>query len=279
MWELEQLPHTIVTLTEGQVLEEFMLEEETDSQGMEKCKIVELPDKQEIERCTSTEISMKIACDQEECIEEEMCDRSLPKLPKMYRAEESVHKDEIKLVEISELPGEVKLQMPIEQMESKAQQNVSLVSDVPTHFHVVASRKILSKMPRLHIRQREVLGSKIIRRAKPTRLVRRKIPSIYRPPPKPPDRQNRLNIKISKRMLSKTYLSEKRVGYRPIPMCPFMLNANREGKRNSEKENGASYRPTLKPPYILNVNGEVIKIIKNMVPKSKPPQKPPPKSL
>ena len=72
LWELEQIPHTIVTLTEGQVLEEFMLEEE-------------------------------------------ICKRSLPKLPKMYRAEESVHKDEIKLetpkintVEINELPKEIK---------------------------------------------------------------------------------------------------------------------------------------------------------------------------
>ena len=43
-----------------------------------------------------------------ECIVEEICDRSLPKI---YRAEESVHKDKIKLerpkinaVEISELP-------------------------------------------------------------------------------------------------------------------------------------------------------------------------------
>ena len=57
---------------------------------------------------------MRIACEQEECIEEEICDGSLPK---MYRAEESVHKDEMKLetpainaVEISELPREVKLE-------------------------------------------------------------------------------------------------------------------------------------------------------------------------
>ena len=62
---------------------------------------------------------VKIACEQEECIEEEICDRFLPK---MYRAEESVHKDEIMLetpeinaVEISELPREIKLEMPIEQ--------------------------------------------------------------------------------------------------------------------------------------------------------------------
>ena len=37
---------------------------------------------------------VRIACEQEECIEEEICDRSLPKL---HRAEESVYKDEIEL--------------------------------------------------------------------------------------------------------------------------------------------------------------------------------------
>ena len=61
---------------------------------------------------------VRIAYEQEGCIEEEICDRSLPK---MYRAEESVHIDEIKLgtpkinaVEISESPREVNLGMPIE---------------------------------------------------------------------------------------------------------------------------------------------------------------------
>ena len=33
LWEPEQIPHTIVTLTEGQVLEEFMLEEEIEFQN------------------------------------------------------------------------------------------------------------------------------------------------------------------------------------------------------------------------------------------------------
>ena len=58
----------------------------------------------------------------------------------MYRAEESVHKDEIELetpeinaVEISELPREIKLEMPIEQSELKLVQDVNLVSDTPTH--------------------------------------------------------------------------------------------------------------------------------------------------
>ena len=55
----------------------------------------------------------------------------------MYGAEESVHKDKIKLetpkinaVEISELPREVKLGMPIEQSESKL--DLNLFNDMPT---------------------------------------------------------------------------------------------------------------------------------------------------
>ena len=66
---------------------------------------------------------VRIAYEQEECIEEEICDRSLQK---MCRAEESVHKDEIKLetpkinaVEISEFLRDIKLEMPIEQSGSK----------------------------------------------------------------------------------------------------------------------------------------------------------------
>ena len=79
---------------------------------------------------------MRIVYEQEECIEEEMCDRSLPKV---YRAEESVHINGIKLetpeinaVEISELPREVKLEMPIEQSESKLVWDMILVSDIVT---------------------------------------------------------------------------------------------------------------------------------------------------
>ena len=72
----------IQNIEEGQILEESMLEEETEFQGIDKCKIVELPDKQEIERCidretvASPEMPVRIACEQEECIEGEICDRS-----------------------------------------------------------------------------------------------------------------------------------------------------------------------------------------------------------
>ena len=42
---------------------------------------------------------------------------------------------ETNAVSISELHREVKLEMPIEQSESKLVQDVILVSDVPTPFH------------------------------------------------------------------------------------------------------------------------------------------------
>ena len=51
LWESIEIPGTPIRLVEGQILEEFMLEEEIEFQGIGKCKIVELPDKQDIERC------------------------------------------------------------------------------------------------------------------------------------------------------------------------------------------------------------------------------------
>ena len=84
-------------------------------------------------------MSMRIACEQEECIEEEICDMSLPK---SYKVEESVHKNEVKLeipetntVEISALPREIKSEMPLEQSKSMLVQNVNLVRDI-TLCHV-----------------------------------------------------------------------------------------------------------------------------------------------
>ena len=48
--ELEQIPQVTVELTEGQVLEEFMLEEDIDFQERDNCKNVDLPNKQEMDR-------------------------------------------------------------------------------------------------------------------------------------------------------------------------------------------------------------------------------------
>ena len=133
-------------------------------QGIDKCKIMELPDEQELEESIK-EVSNII-------------------LPERYRAEESIQKDELILetpiinkVEISELPKEVKLGMPVEQNVSKLGQDVNMDSDVPTSFHVVPNRNILGKsISKLHAKQRKVLGSKFVRRVKPTKLVKGKIP-------------------------------------------------------------------------------------------------------
>ena len=73
LWELVEIPDI---LTEVQILEEFMLEE-IEFQGIDKCKIIELPEEQEIEEGIK-EVSDII-------------------LPEIYRAEESIPKDEIKL--------------------------------------------------------------------------------------------------------------------------------------------------------------------------------------
>ena len=43
LWELTQIPHTGMKLTEGQILEMFMLEEEIEIQDKDKCKICESP--------------------------------------------------------------------------------------------------------------------------------------------------------------------------------------------------------------------------------------------
>ena len=100
LWELEEIPHAFIRFAEGQILEEFMLEEEIEFHGIDKCKIVELPEKQEIERCVNREtvglpeMPVRTAWEKEEYIEEEICNMSVPKL---YRAEEGIHKDEIKL--------------------------------------------------------------------------------------------------------------------------------------------------------------------------------------
>ena len=98
-------------------------------------------------------------------------------MPKLYKVEESVHKDEVQLetpkrnvVEISALPREIKSEMPLEKSESK------LVQDVDTSVHAefslpnetidlckispfevsVASRKILGKIPKLHTKQKRI---------------------------------------------------------------------------------------------------------------------------
>ena len=137
-------------------------------------------------------------------------------------------------------------------------QDVTLISDVPTPFHAeheillpnrpidlsmaegeisAPNRNILGKsMSKLHTRQRKVIGSNLIRRVNPTNFVKRKIPSMCRPPPRPPDRQNSLNDKASKRVLPD--IDPKG---RPLTIPPDIHYVNKER---------VNYRPPPKPPYI-----------------------------
>ena len=127
-----------------------MLEEDIDYQERDMCKNVELPNKQNIDRemVVWPNMSVETSCEQEECIEMKTCNMSLPKLSK---AKESVHTNEIELempkrneVEVKELPRQIKLETPIEQDKSN-----------------------------LHTKLKKVLGSKVIRRANATKLVKR----------------------------------------------------------------------------------------------------------
>ena len=53
-----------------------------------------------------------------------------------------------------------------------------------------------------------------------------------------------------------------------------------EGRINAKKiDRELNYRPTPKLPYIFNASGEVKGILENIVPKNRPPPKPPPITL
>ena len=212
---------------------------------------------------------VRIAYDQEECIEEEICDLSLPE---MYWAEDSMHTDKLMLetpiineVEINEIPGEVRLEMPIEQSESKLVQNVTLLSNVPIPSHnyhqplveqeiTLQNRNIPGKsIPKLHTRRRKVLGSKLVWKVIPIRFVRTIFPSDTKsmciPPPEPPDRQNNLMNKTSNRVLPS--VNPKR---RPLPKPPDIHYANEERKL-------WDYRPAPKAPYMQNINGKGAEVL------------------
>ena len=52
-------------------------------------------------------------------------------------------------------------------------------------------------------------------------------------------------------------------------------NADKEGIDAQKIDKELNCRPPPKPTYILHASGEVIGIIENMVPKTRPPLKPP----
>ena len=111
----------------------------------------------------------------------------------------------------------------------------------------IPTRNILGdSIPKLHTKRTKILGSKIGRRINSTRLVKRRVHSMCRPPSKPPDRQNNLDIK------ARNYAREEKANNRPPPKSPCILNVNREVVRLIEKDNFSCVvpkpRPQPKPP-------------------------------
>ena len=111
--ELEQIPQVTVKLTEGQILDNFMLEEE-DIDSQERNKNVDLPNKQEIDRemVVWPNMSVETSCEQEECLEMKTCNVSLPKL---FKAKESVHINEVELgvPKVDEMEIREKTRLPL----------------------------------------------------------------------------------------------------------------------------------------------------------------------
>ena len=237
--DLHNLPTNIVDeleLSDIHLIEQYILDkEEMEAQEMEEC-IVELSDKQEIDKemVVLPNMPEKTSCEQEECVEMKTCDMSLPNL---FKAKERVHTDkkelevpEINEVEIKELPREIKLEKPIELDESQ-----------------------------IHPKQKKVLTSRAVKRVNLTGLEKGK---TCRSPPKPPDRENSLNLRHE----------TKKGRVRPYE--------NKKESQEAQKiDRKLNCKPTPKLPYILNANGEVIGILENIVPKNRPPPKLPPSIL
>ena len=202
---------------------------------------------------------------EEECMKEEISDIMQPE---MCSTDGKIHTDELKLetpkinaVEISEMPSELKLEIPIEQSESKLMQDMTLVSDVPIPFHnyvqPATEQEII--LPERNIAQSyDRIG-----------VIPTNIKSIGRLPSKLSNKQSGSGGEINKKM--SPYMNPI---YRPPPKPPIMKNREEKEKKIWD------YRPPPKPPYIQNADGEMIGILEKesllyVGPEYRPPLKPP----
>ena len=107
IYDIVGMPNIPIRITDDQVIEEFMLEEEEiDFQGIDEYKIVKLQD-----------VPIKVVNEQEleECMQEEVVNDMT--LPEIYRVDERIHTD-------------VQLEIPIIKSEGhKVQDEPKLVQD------------------------------------------------------------------------------------------------------------------------------------------------------
>ena len=160
------MPDISTRITDDQVIEEFMLEEEEiDFQGIDECKIVELQDvpievanEQEIEECTVEVVSYMT-------------------LPEVYRVDTEIHTG----VQL-ETPIIKSEERCVMQNEPKLVQDMALLSDTLTPLQTNAQAQPMAEQkvslpdraiigaltPITHARQRESLRSELVRKEIPT---------------------------------------------------------------------------------------------------------------
>ena len=217
IYDVVEMPNIPARITDDQVIEEFMLEEEEiDFQGIDEYKIVKLQD-----------VPIKVVNEQEleECMQEEVV--SDMTLPEIYRVDERIHID----VQL-EIPIIKSEEGHIVQDEPKLVQDRTLICDIPNPLQTNAQAQHMTEqkvslpdranigktIPTTYVSRREGLGSEVVRKEIPTYIdsiqytdplpspLSHKIPkergkwifirkpymkSVCRPPPKPNRKKSR----------------------------------------------------------------------------------------
>ena len=243
------MPNIPTRITDDQVIEELMLEEEEiDSQGIDECKTEKLQD-----------IPIEVAKEQEleECMQEEVV--SDMTLPEIYRVDERIHTD-------------VQLEMPIiksekghiVQDEPRLVQDRTLIHAIPNPLQNNAQAQHMTEQ-KVSLPDRANIGKIILtthessRQSLRSEVVRKEIStyidSLCRPP-KPPDKQNSLESEISKKILP--YINPI---YRPPPKPPNTQDTKEERKWIFRKKpyTKTACRPPPKPPYSFHCPSTISK--------------------
>ena len=216
IYDMVEMPEISTRITDNQVIEEFMLEEEEiDSQGIDECKTEKLQDvpikvvnEEELEECMQEEVVSDMTLPEIYGVHERICTDLQLEIP-IIKSEGHLVQDEPKLVQdrtlICALPNP---------LQSKAQPQPMTEKKV-----LLPDRANIGKItPTTYASRRESLRSEVVRKEIPTY-----IDSLYRPPSKPPDKQNSLEGEISKKRLP--YIKPI---YRPPPKPPNTQNTKGE---------------------------------------------------
>ena len=240
IYDVVEMPNIPTRITDDQVIEEFMLEEEEiDSQSIDECNTDKLQD-----------IPIEVANKQEleECIQEEVV--SDITLSEIYRVDERIHTD----VQL-EIPIIKSEEGHIVQDEPRLVQDMTLICAIPNPLQTNAQAQHMTEqkvslpdsanigkiIPTTYVSRRESLRSEVVRKE-----VATYIDPLCRPPSKPPDKQNSLEGEISMKIIP--YINPI---YRPLPKPPNAQNIKGKRKWILRKKPyiKSACRSPPKPPY------------------------------